>query len=207
MPQADPHLQNMAASIVKFFDSAERPPRGGWVATIRGREYVANTESGVVDAVRDTWINNGTYRDDSEIRAELWQFWCAREPDRCRQPGAAHAGYATTSVVSVDGSQPADWKTSDGPKAWAKFHFYAAALYKQGSIDEMAVRRWLELFRREIACFDCRQSWELDIAKLPPAFSTAQAFFEWSVAIHNAVNSRVGHPQFPLAEAYNLYTT
>lgn len=196
----------MAASIVKFFDASERPPRGGWVATIRGREHVANSESGVVDAARDAWINAGEYRDDDEIRAELWRFWCAREPERCRQPGQANAGYTSDKAPSSDGSAPAPWKTAEGPTLWRKLHYYGAALYKQGSIDAMATRRWLETFRREIACEDCRNNWSLELGQLPPALNTATLFFEWTVAIHNAINSRVGHPQFSLPDAYALYT-
>lgn len=199
-----PH--EMANSIVKFYDAAERPPRGGWNLVLGGRSYNANSESGVVDQVRDFQINNGSYLDDDTIREELWRHWCAREPERCCQPSAGAQGYVFETAVSSDGSQPASWKESQGAKKWAELHYFAAAVYKSGTIDSMAVRRWLVTFHRSIGCEDCRNTWALEQALLPPALNTGQAFFEWTVAAHNSVNGRIGKPQFPLAEAYNLYT-
>lgn len=205
MPQADPHPHDMADSTVKFYDVSERPPRGGWIAFVYGREYAATTESGVVDAVREDLQNNQRYVNDAQIIAELWRYWCSREPGRCHQPARALAGFTTEQSPAADGSQPADWKTAQGPRLWAKLHYFAVAMYRQGSIDPMAVRRWLELFGREIACEDCRQKWNLENAILPPALGTPTAFFEWTVGIHNAVNSRLGKPQFSLEQAYALY--
>lgn len=175
------------------------------MAFIDGHEFNGTTESMVVDRLREYRINNGTYRDDDSLRAELWRYWCGREPGRCNEPANSAAGYVSEASVSSDGTAPASWATSQGAKMWRELHFHAAAVYKSGTIDPMALRRWLEMFNRAIGCQECRDNWNFEVAQLPPALSSGQAFFEWTVAIHNAVNARIGKPQFLLADAYRDY--
>lgn len=56
----------------------------------------------------------------------------------------------------------------------------------------------------------CMADWIDLTKKLPPDFSSDQAFFEWGWARHNDVNEKLHtldhpHPPFPLEKAYETY--
>jgi hypothetical protein len=40
---------------------------------------------------------------------------------------------------------------------------------------------------------------------MPPDFSSPEAFFAWGVALHNAVNAKLGKPEITIEEAYLIW--
>lgn len=54
---------------------------------------------------------------------------------------------------------------------------------------------------------DCEEHWKELKEKLPPDFSSPQAFFEWGWACHNDVNRRLGKAELSLDEAKQLYVS
>lgn len=74
-------------SIPIFHDAAERPPIGGWqypfdpvskVRTARG-----HSPDEVFQQVKAYRLNNGQFRSEQELWAEMWAYWCEKEPKRC----------------------------------------------------------------------------------------------------------------------------
>lgn len=84
-----------------------------------------------------------------------------------------------------------------GPNMWAEFHGRAEK-YRG---DEQAERAWLEQWFRKIPCDHCRAHYVEIVKDLQPVFSTADAFFAWTVEVHNQVNSLLGKPRFSVDEA------
>lgn len=186
-------------TVSKFYDRDERPPRGGWLAVVEGIEYIANSESNLVERIRQDWRNNGRTFTTLDIERAMWRYWTAREPER------ATTTVQVSNIRAADGSSPFDWKNVNGPKLWLQLHSHGADLVRDGAIDELNERRWLEQFRRSITCDECRINWNHEMAVLPPNFSTPTAFFQWTVGIHNRVNDRIGKPQFSQDDANALY--
>jgi hypothetical protein len=40
---------------------------------------------------------------------------------------------------------------------------------------------------------------------MPPDFSSPEAFFDWGVALHNAVNAKLGKPEITIDEACKIW--
>lgn len=73
-----------------------------------------------------------------------------------------------------------------GPSLWRELHAQA-----RNGIS----REWLDAFTARVPCGDCRRHWIELVKMIPPPLGDA---YEWSVAIHNAVNRRLGKPEWPL---------
>lgn len=82
-----------------------------------------------------------------------------------------------------------------GQFAWQKLHAY-----------EGCDPQWLDIWQYLIPgrC-DCREGYQKILEEYPPDFSTSEAFFAWSVALHNAVNAKLGKPVITLQEAYSIW--
>ncbi|MBS0328213.1 MAG: hypothetical protein JSR30_00040 [Proteobacteria bacterium] len=82
------------------------------------------------------------------------------------------------------------------PAVWKELH--RRALVREGDDSE-----WLADFGRRIAgSCECRQQWFSDLKVLPPDFTR---YFEWTVAIHNAVNRRLEKPELSVEEAREIW--
>lgn len=189
----------MSATIAKFYDYQERPPRGGWIAAVDGREYQAKSEADLAERIRQDWQNNNRPFVIADIYAAMWAYFRRNEPTR------ATTEVNAAQITAADGSRPYDWRVSDGPEKWRELHLHAAALVRDGALNEANERNWLQYFSRSIGCLDCRLNWQTELGKLPPDYSSPAAFFAWTVAAHNAVNDRLGKPQFLLSDAQALY--
>lgn len=190
----------MSEVVSKFFDVAERPPRGGWLVMIEGVEYYAQSESALVEKIRQEWRNNNRSFTTLDIERAIWAYF------RAREPGRSTVDVPIRNIRSADGSNPFDWGHMEGPKLWKLLHTHAALLISQGGqLDEMTERRFLEGFRQLIRCDDCRIHWNMELGKLPPVLTNPTAFFYWTVAIHNAVNNRLGKPLMSNEDAAALY--
>jgi hypothetical protein len=86
-------------------------------------------------------------------------------------------------------------KAQAGRLAWSKLHSYRGC-------DP----QWLDLWQLIIpnAC-ECRSGYQQILKELPPDFSSPEAFFAWGVALHNAVNAKLGKPQITIDEAYSIW--
>ena len=82
-----------------------------------------------------------------------------------------------------------------GRHAWSLLHRYRGC-------DP----QWLELWVHFIPqrC-DCKDGYQKILEQLPPDFSTSEAFFAWGVALHNAVNRKLGKPEITIDEAYLIW--
>jgi hypothetical protein len=73
-----------------------------------------------------------------------------------------------------------------------------------GSIhDEATLAEW-ELSIPQYGC-QCKAFYRAWKAENAPDFSSPEAFFAWGVALHNAVNAKLGKPQITLDEAYSIW--
>lgn len=84
------------------------------------------------------------------------------------------------------------------PAVWDELH--RRALAHDGSDDT----GWLWSYeRRIIGGCRCRDQWRQDIDALPPDFTH---YFEWTVAIHNAVNARLKKPILTVESARAIWS-
>ena len=72
----------MADFIAKFYDSEQRPPRGGWRVEIDRIEFAGHSESQVRELVKKWRMNNSTFVSDHETMREIWEIWRRNEPAR-----------------------------------------------------------------------------------------------------------------------------
>ena len=52
---------------------------------------------------------------------------------------------------------------------------------------------------------DCKDGYQQILSEMPPDFSTPEAFFAWGVALHNAVNRKLGKPELTIEEALSIW--
>ena len=79
---------------------------------------------------------------------------------------------------------------------WARLH--------DGSIlSKRDLLEW-ELTIPQYEC-GCRAFYAKYKADNPPDFSTPEAFFAWGVALHNAVNRKLGKPELTIEEALSIW--
>jgi hypothetical protein len=88
-----------------------------------------------------------------------------------------------------------------GPDMWLDLHLFAIAW--DGNISEAT--SFLTDFAAKIPCGICREHWLSMCKQTPPKLASRDTFFEWTVARHNDVNSRLGKNLMMVAEAYVRY--
>jgi len=73
-----------------------------------------------------------------------------------------------------------------------------------GSIrDAIGLANW-EITIPQYEC-NCRRFYADWKAANPPDFTSPEAFFAWGVALHNAVNAKLGKQQITIEEAYSIW--
>lgn len=74
---------------------------------------------------------------------------------------------------------------------WRELHAYNPA---EWSADK--AQTWFKAWLRRVPSFGCacREHFRRILKKLPPDFSSRDAFYAWSVAAHNEVNKSLGKP-------------
>lgn len=105
--------------------------------------------------------------------------------------GGAQAQKRITSVVNNSD----EIKKRQGKFAWSLLHKYTGC-----------DKQWLDLWVYFIPnrC-ECKTGYQHIIKELPPDFSSPDAFFAWGVALHNAVNAKLGKPEVLLEDAFSLW--
>jgi hypothetical protein len=87
---------------------------------------------------------------------------------------------------------------TDFPAMWAELHRRPFSDTWAGTAAEEA---WFARWCRSIGCGDCSRHWHGVLREMPPVFSPPDAYFEWTVAAHNAVNARLNRPPMSLDDA------
>ena len=88
-----------------------------------------------------------------------------------------------------------DRTIKQGQFAWAKLHSYT------GNDPQ-----WLDLWQYFIpARCDCKDGYQKILEEMPPDFTSPDAFFAWSVRLHNAVNKKLGKPELTIDEARKIW--
>ncbi len=96
-------------------------------------------------------------------------------------------------------NQAADMSVA-GPLAWKVLHKRALLLPVH---DAAAETVWLKGdFRKMLPCSACRSFLDEYLVKNPPNFAK---YFEWTVAMHNAVNVKLAKKEIPLGEATAIW--
>ena len=86
-------------------------------------------------------------------------------------------------------------KAKQGRFAWSKLHGYTGC-------DP----QWLDIWQYLIpARCDCKDGYQQILGEMPPDFTTPEAFFRWGVALHNAVNRKLGKPELTIEEALSIW--
>jgi hypothetical protein len=91
---------------------------------------------------------------------------------------------------------------TEGPKRWAELHRRAMS----GWINPSEMAFVITLADGMGAC-TCRGEWRTLLKRMPPDLSSPEAYFAWSVAVHNAVNLRLGKPPLTLEAARAKWST
>jgi hypothetical protein len=100
------------------------------------------------------------------------------------------------------GLRPELW----GPPVWQAFHYTAAGFPPAPSqADRDNYRQYFGRFPHVLPCEECKHHAVALLARLPPVVDSRDRLFAWSVQFHNAVNTRIGAPELPLAQARTHY--
>ena len=99
---------------------------------------------------------------------------------------------------------PASW----GPQLWSSLHYIALGYPENPSaLDKRNYKAFYESLDTVLPCDKCAQHYKATTSAMPidPYLDSASHLFEWTVAVHNVVNARLGKPQITVAEARQLY--
>lgn len=102
---------------------------------------------------------------------------------------------------------PTEW----GPAMWLAIHSTAACYPVNPTVADRA--RYLAFYESlgwVLPCKSCAQSYRTflasgDVALHPEDFTTRVKLFDWTVRLHNAINRKLGKPQFSARVAYDAY--
>jgi hypothetical protein len=86
-------------------------------------------------------------------------------------------------------------RAKQGQFAWSLLHNYKGC-------DPQWFELWVYFIPSQC---DCRDGFQHILKDLPPDFLSPEDFFAWGVALHNAVNAKLGKPQITLDEAYSIW--
>lgn len=89
--------------------------------------------------------------------------------------------------------------TFDGPAVWARIHW--RAVDSASRFDPDAEWSWLKAILFILPCGECKQHWNTFCASQPPDLSSAEAYFAWTVAVHNSVNAKLNKPIMEIDDA------
>ncbi len=97
------------------------------------------------------------------------------------------------------------WATGNYSSLWQELHArpYAPA-YADASNDTAFLNAWSARVPAEGGC-RCRDTWRIWFAANPAVFTSRDAYFAWTVRAHNAVNAKLGKPQYTLEQALQRY--
>lgn len=83
-----------------------------------------------------------------------------------------------------------------GPIKWRELHVRALMDFP---MDQEA--EWFKAYVDGLPCPECRKHFKAFLEKVPPTFTTRDAFFDWTVRAHNHVNQACGKREWETLEA------
>lgn len=102
-------------------------------------------------------------------------------------------------------TQLAELKLGPAYNHWMPLHYYAVKHWDDW--NETAAKKWYRAWMsglKQTGC-GCAENWKTETAKYPPVFTSAEAFFQWTWLVHDAVSERLGKPRVSLAECYGIW--
>jgi preprotein translocase subunit Sss1 len=99
---------------------------------------------------------------------------------------------------------PAIW----GSCAWRVLHLLAIGYPKQPTYEDIvAYKNFYENFWKVIPCYKCSVNYRRHLKEFPldDYLKDNKTLFEWTVHLHNIVNTELKKPQMSLEDATKLY--
>lgn len=181
--------------IVKFYDRDVKPPKGGWHYVVNGQRIEGHSEGEVIGRIKQVRVNNGTYVSDKAIEAELWDYLCSRQPERCGRVNRAPDQQRYQNIYPRD-ITPAVY----GPWIWQFLNFAAVRF------DRDFFLHLCQQLVRMIDCPECRSEWQSILsADSPKDLSNAFEASHWVNKQHNRVNRKLGKPEYPYVAMIREY--
>lgn len=89
----------------------------------------------------------------------------------------------------------------EGRKLWGELHAKAQSLPEViHAVEQEDLQSWLAAWESRIPSWGgcaCRQHYYELKAYIEPVFDSREAFYSWTVDVHNSVNERLGKPLWP----------
>lgn len=94
-----------------------------------------------------------------------------------------------------------------GPSAWHTIHSIVFAYPDNPtSIDKQNMLDFFNILTKILPCRECKIHLTENLAKLPPKLDSRTDLFNWSVDLHNIVNSYMGKPIYSVKDIVGKYS-
>ena len=100
-------------------------------------------------------------------------------------------------------SQPPLSHEERGRRAWKLLHEYRPEVWSATEAEVWFRKTWMRQIPR-YGC-NCQSEFKKILERIPPDFSSQEAFFVWAVAVHNAVNEKLGRKTWTVEEALDVW--
>ena len=87
---------------------------------------------------------------------------------------------------------------------WRELH--ERALKNSGENDIIYLAQFATKIPRYTTGCKCKEFWNNWVRLNPPVYGKNGEFFEWTVKAHNAVNAKLGKPQYTVEQAKAFYS-
>lgn len=93
------------------------------------------------------------------------------------------------------------------PKYWGPYTWYVihTMAYSYESDKKVNYERILNSLKDLIPCFNCREFYKQWINKNPYELNNKDSFINWTIALHNAVNQKIGKRNYSRSEVDAIY--
>lgn len=170
-------------------------PPGRWqfLEVLTQQGFMANTYEHLVEQVQRhrKAVNSGS--DRHGMKLDLDEGWQKRlEHEVCLH---------LPEGLCQDPENPEPYRTElqkRGRKLWKELHDYALNYPESPSAaDVKSAQEWFRLWRLQIPNFGkcaCQKHFQDILTANPVRFQSRASFYEWSVEVHNSVNSLLSKP-------------
>lgn len=108
----------------------------------------------------------------------------------------------TLATPSATPSKPLSHEER-GRRAWKLLHEYRPEVWSATEAEVWFRKTWMRQIPR-YGC-NCQSEFKKILERIPPDFSSQEAFFVWAVAVHNAVNEKLGRKTWTVEEALDVW--
>lgn len=133
----------------------------------------------------------------SVVKGDVWHKLCQNKKtyriawDKGQGPGQMHS---TSQAQPTNDS--AEQLRERFRELWRQLHQYGPD--NASTWDATIAQNWLSNWEANIPSFGCpcNDHWKKIKAAIPPVFTSAKQFYQWTVDVHNEVNKKLGKPHF-----------